>query len=81
MKTLLIILAIALTSCGGKQEMTAEEANDIIRQSKEHYSSDSLRIDRDMQIQEARIRLEHATGKKDTLSNAEWLKKAEEDFK
>lgn len=80
MKAILFILAIALASCGSNQ-MTKQEAEEIVRQSKENYSRDSLLIDQQMQIDIARARLEQTTGKKDTLTNEERLKKAREDFK
>lgn len=62
MKTILIIITLALASCGSN-EMTKQEAEDIIRQSKQHYSSDSLLIEQQTQVEIAKEELRQATSK------------------
>lgn len=75
---ILILLAVII-SCN--QNTLEKDTKELIRLEREKYVRDSTAIDHKMQIQKARIRLEKATGKKDTLTDEEWLKKAEEDFK
>lgn len=74
------MLAVCLLSCNN-EDKDLQKSKALIDSLNTVSYNDSLRIEREMRIEEARARLEKATGKKDTLTDAERLKKAEKDFK
>lgn len=73
-------MAVCLFSCSN-DDKDLKRANFVIDSLNKARYDDSIRIDREIKIEIARKRLEQATGKKDTLTDAERLKKAEKDFK
>lgn len=79
MKILVLLMAVCLLSC--KDDSELKKTQEIIKASKEKYTRDSLEIQQKLKIEIARLEYEKATGKKDTLTDEEWLKKAENDFK
>lgn len=80
MKIFIILIGLFLFSCNN-EDKDLKKANALIDSLNKARYEDSIRIDAEMQIEIARKKLEKATGKKDTLTNAERLKKAEKDFK
>lgn len=79
MKLLVLILAVFLFSCGNSD--TAEDAQKIIDHENRKLYLDSLSNARKLEYETAQIEYEKATGKKDTLTKAERLKKAKETFR
>lgn len=80
MKIIILFLAVILFSCNN-EDKDLKRAKFVIDSLNKVSYDDSIRIDRKMQIDIARARYEKATGKKDTLTDEEWLKKAEKEFK
>lgn len=80
MKILILLLAVCLFSCSNEDNQLKETRAFIDSLNKKRYD-DSIQIERDLKLQEAIIKLEQATGKKDTLTKEERLEKAKEQFK
>lgn len=79
MKLFVLILSIALFSCGSSD--SAEDAQKIIDYEKSKLYMDSVSSARQLEYETAQIEYEKATGKKDTLTKAERLKRAKESFR
>lgn len=80
MKILILLLAIAFMSCNNRPTHL-EKANDLIETQRKIMYADSVSNAQRMELEIAKMRYEKATGKKDTLTREERLKKAREDFK
>lgn len=80
MKIIILLVAVCLLSCNSGQS-DLEKANALIERENRRVYTDSVSNAQNMELEIARARLEKATGKKDTLTREERLKKAREDFK
>jgi len=57
MKLLLFLALVFLISCGeSKEEKQVREANELIERTKRNYSSDSIQLEQQRQIDEALIK-------------------------
>lgn len=78
MKLFILLISILIFSCNDDSEL--REARELIKSQREQFVRDSTDIEHKKQIKIAKIRA-GIVGDKDTLTDEEWMKKAEKDFK
>lgn len=79
MKIFTLLVSILIFSCN-QEDRELREARELIKSQREEFVRDSTEIERKKQIKIAKIRA-GIVGDKDTLTDEEWMKKAEKDFK
>ena len=80
MKIIILVICLALFSCNS-EDKEMKRVNAFIDSVNKVRYLDSIKIEQETQLEIAKYRLEKATGKKDTMTDAEHLKQAEENFK
>lgn len=79
MKVFILLISILIFSCNnGDAEL--KEARELIKSQREKFVLDSTEIEHKTRIKIAKIRA-GIVGDKDTLTDKEWMQKAEKDFK
>lgn len=79
MKLVLLLLSILIFSCSN-EDAELKKAKELIKSQREQFVRDSTEIEHKKQIKIAKIRA-GIVGDKDTLTDEEWMKKAEKHFK